>query len=105
MAEERYRLTKEGKEAVKKALKSLPKTKTSPGFVDDLNKQIAIIERRKRMKTVNSILDWLMPRDFRSYWSHWFMLTYFAIGCIIHCPEVVRAIMWPLVIFGNWWRG
>ena len=132
MAEKRYKLTEEGKETikaldssrlsigaisklairnkqlddvvVKNALKSLPKTTTSRGFVKRLNKRIDTIERRKHMKTVNSILNWLMPRSFRRYWSNWFIFTYFAIGCCIHCPQVAKAMLWPFVILLPWLR-
>ena len=50
------------------------------------------------MKMLNNILDWLMPKSFRSYWSHWFMLAYFGIGCAMHCPAVLKAILWPLAM-------
>ena len=102
--EERYKLTEEGKEAVKKALKSLPPTKTSPGFTKRLNRRIHKYERRKRMRAINSILNWLMPRSFRRYWSFWFMFVYFAMGCLIHCPEVVKAMLWPFAIALPWLR-
>ena len=48
---------------------------------------------------IDNILDWLMLREDRAYWSHWFMYIYFAIGVCIHCPDVARAILWPFIMF------
>ena len=50
------------------------------------------------MKILNNILDWLLPRNFRNYWSNWFMLAYFGIGCAMHCPEILRAMLWPFIM-------
>ena len=54
---------------------------------------------------LDNILDWLMPREYRSYWSHWFILSYFLVGACIHCPQVVKAATWPLIILSNLIRG
>ena len=47
---------------------------------------------------LDNILDWLMPQEMRSYWAHWFILSYFLIGGCIHCPQVVKAALWPFII-------
>ena len=54
---------------------------------------------------MNIIVDWLMPREYRAYWAHWFIYVYFMIGVCIHCPEVARAILWPLLIIHTIVRG
>ena len=56
-------------------------------------------------RTLDSILDFLMLREDRSYWSHWFIYVYFMIGVCIHCPEVAKAILWPFVIINSIVRG
>jgi len=54
---------------------------------------------------MNIIVDWLMPREYRAYWAHWFIYVYFMIGVCIHCPEVARAILWPFLIIHTIVRG
>ena len=47
---------------------------------------------------MNKILDWLLPRDFRTYWSLWFIFLYVSIGIIIHAPGVARSFFWPFIM-------
>ena len=47
---------------------------------------------------IDKILDWLLPRDFRTYWSLWFIFLYIGMGVILYCPEVARALFWPFIL-------